>query len=391
MLDIILVLLLVVYTAHGFARGFAQTGLTLIGAAVGFYLALLLGPWAMGLFEERNAKQVAAVVVIVFMVVACALAGSTLGAAIRARLARGVMTAFDRFSGGVVALLITALVMWGGLGVLRSGGLAGVNREIDTSRVYALLEEQVPLDATDLTVEFKVQLKEFGSPLAFAGNELIVPVPAPTSEFIDTVSATARSSSVRIEGQGQACTTGQAGTGWVIAQDRVMTNAHVVAGLESAFVQVGGSGDALPGDVVYFDPRTDIAILRVIDLPAAPLVIGPEVDSPEEVLMAGFPYDGDYDEQPLRVRSLVEAPGLDIYDQPGVDRDIYSLRGLVRPGNSGGALFDDSGRVVGMVFARSAADAETGYALRPTEFAGLQAEAPGLTRPVDTGACVNVG
>jgi S1-C subfamily serine protease len=172
----------------------------------------------------------------------------------------------------------------------------------------------------------------------------------------------------------------------VVAPHRVMTNAHVVAGSTGITVQLGGSGPAFPGRLVVYDPERDLAVIDVPALSTSPLPLGAELTAGTDAVVAGYPGNGPYSVAPARVRQVIDASGTDIYRKQTVLREVYSLRGIVRPGNSGGPLFDDSGRVVGVVFARSSVDANTGYALTADEIAPVVAAA-GSTTPVGSGQC----
>lgn len=176
------------------------------------------------------------------------------------------------------------------------------------------------------------------------------------------------------------------GSGWVEASGVVVTNAHVVAG--SSSVEVVSQDDrSYQASVVAFDPDRDVAVLRVPGLGAPALRMGGTMAAGDPAVVAGFPGGGPYTVGGARIRGELTAAGTDIYQHDAVIRDVYSLRAIVRPGNSGGPLFDDRGDVVGMVFARSTTDADTGYALTLGEVRPVLSTA-GPT-PVATGVCTS--
>jgi S1-C subfamily serine protease len=158
------------------------------------------------------------------------------------------------------------------------------------------------------------------------------------------------------------------GTGFVFSGRRVMTNAHVVGGVDEPTVQIGGEGRKYDARVVLYDWRRDIAVLDVPDL-KAPVLRFTEKDaiSGDGAIVAGFPENGSYDVRAARVRGRITANGPDIYHRGTVRRDVYSLYATVRQGNSGGPLLTPDGKVYGVVFAKSLDDAETGYALTVDE------------------------
>jgi S1-C subfamily serine protease len=198
----------------------------------------------------------------------------------------------------------------------------------------------------------------------------------------------AAASIIKITGVAASCNRGQEGSGWVVAPERVVTNAHVVAGMETATLRIHGTGRSYTGRVVLFDAKRDLAVLSVPGLPAEPLRQGPDLARGDSGVVAGFPLDGPYRLDAGRVREVVDARGSDIYGQPGTSREVYSLYAQIRPGNSGGPLLSSDGRVVGVVFAKSLDDASTGYALTMNEARPVLDAASSASSPVKTGACV---
>jgi S1-C subfamily serine protease len=168
-----------------------------------------------------------------------------------------------------------------------------------------------------------------------------------------------------------------------------MTNAHVVAGSNRVRVLLVGRGAPLEATVVFLDPRTDVAVLAVKGLDAPALTFDATAVRGDDAVVAGFPQDGPLAAGPARIRSVLVAVGHDIYGEPGARREVYSLRASVREGNSGGPLLAPDGKVLGVVFAASVDNPQTGYALtakavKPALAAGRTASAP-----VATGACAD--
>ncbi len=151
---------------------------------------------------------------------------------------------------------------------------------------------------------------------------------------------------MKIVGDAEACGRGQEGSGSVVGPQRVVTNAHVVAGVDAPTVQVSGVGERLPARVVLFDPQKDVAVLAVPNLtaPALPLA-SRDLQHGDDAVVAGFPKNGPFSAGAARVRNVLSAVGEDIYGKPGVTREVYSLYANVQQGNSGGPLLDTSGRI----------------------------------------------
>ena len=148
-----------------------------------------------------------------------------------------------------------------------------------------------------------------------------------------------------------------------------------------------GTGARLDAEVVLFDPERDLAVLAVPGLTAPPLALGTDLAGGAPAVVVGYPGDGPFTSTVARVRQVLQARGEDIYGEPGVSRQVYSLYAQVRPGNSGGPLLDPAGALVGVVFASSLDDPDTGYALTLAESRPVLDQAAAATEAVDTGAC----
>jgi S1-C subfamily serine protease len=213
------------------------------------------------------------------------------------------------------------------------------------------------------------------------GPEARVPAPQPGIARDPEVAA-ARRSVVKV--LGTACGVGVEGSGWVAAEDLVVTNAHVVAGQDDTRVLVEGSEPGLEARAVAFDPRNDIAVLRVDGLDAPPLEVAREPKSGTSAAILGFPLNGPYDVRPGRLGQTREVVTQDAYGRGPVRRRISSLRGIVRSGNSGGPMVDGNGRVVATIFAATTSGPRGGYAV-PNDI--VRQELAGANNEVSTGEC----
>jgi S1-C subfamily serine protease len=238
---------------------------------------------------------------------------------------------------------------------------------------------------------FQSVLDREGFPRVFEGvrAEPIAPISPPDSQLASSTGvARAGRSIVKITGVASACNREQEGSGWVVAPERVVTNAHVVAGTTSENVRIQGVGRSYDARVIVFDPKRDLAVLSVPGLPARPSMQGANLKRSGGAVVAGFPLNGPYRLDTARVRDVLTATGADIYGSPGVVRQVYSLYARVQPGNSGGPLLSPGGAVVGIVFARSLDDDKTGYALTLDEARPVLDAANRSNSPVSTGVCV---
>jgi S1-C subfamily serine protease len=212
-------------------------------------------------------------------------------------------------------------------------------------------------------------------------------VPPPNAELrVRPAVVDVEPSVLKVTGVAQACRKRIEGSGFVYAPERVMTNAHVVAGVREPQVEVDGT--SLDATVVLFDPARDVAVLAVEGLDAAPLQpAAEEAEREQDAIVVGYPQDGPFRADAARVIRTQDARGKDIYQQEDVVREIYSVRGLVRQGNSGGPLIDVDGDVLGVVFAAAADDRTIGYVLTWDEVAEAAERARTSTAEVSTREC----
>ena len=219
-------------------------------------------------------------------------------------------------------------------------------------------------------------------------SSLLVAVATPDSALANNpVVANTEPSVVKIRAIAPGCQKVLEGSGFVLSPDRVMTNAHVVAGANS--VTVEASGNPYDATVVSYDPTVDIAILSVPNLPSGPLAFSnAPVTSGTEAIVMGYPGGGGFMATPARIRELITLNGPDIYRSATINREVYTVRANVEQGNSGGPLIDLNGQVLGVVFGAAVDDNDTGFVLTAKEVAAQLAHI-GDTAPVSTGACVS--
>lgn len=292
--------------------------------------------------------------------------------------------------GAALTLAFSVLIVWmlaTALALAPSTSLASLMRG---SAVLMGLERTVPSDAGPLLQQLEVSSGLPASQRVFTGLGLIptpeVPVPA-----ADDVSPAARSTAsvsvVRLLGHA-TCGLTLAGSGIVVADDLVLTNAHVIAGVASPVVFAEGRRIGTPATPVFFDPGTDLALLRVPDLGLPAVRISAGAASGDLVAVAGYPGAGELQVKAARIRGPVTATGTDLYGQSEARREVLVIAGDVQPGDSGGALLSSSGDVVGVVFAASGGVGPTAYALSGSEAAAAIAALTTVGR-VDTGTCVD--
>lgn len=392
-IDVVVVLLLLAYAVTGFRQGLIVSVTSLVGFLGAGALAMWLLPSLLGNVDWLVAHELWRVVVLIVAVFVVASIGQGIavgvGRRMRSRMTVRPVRAVDSVLGAAATVVAVSLLVWFVAGAARSAAPPTLAKAIGESQVLRTIDTLVPPQTSQLFAGFRSMLDRTGIPRVFDGisPEPIQPAEPPDPAIAGNAAVMAASRSVvKITGVATACNRGQEGSGWVVSEHRVVTNAHVVAGMTEPQVQVQGVGRQLDARVVVFDPDRDLAVLDVPDLTAVPLTLGGALQTGDEAVVAGFPLDGPLRLDPARVRRVITATGSDIYGQPGVERQIFSLYSRVEPGNSGGPLLGLDGRVVGVVFAKSLDDSTTGYALTLEE-AEPVLSAAGATTPVSTGAC----
>jgi S1-C subfamily serine protease len=387
-LDVVLLIAIVSFAISGYRQGFIVGILSFVGFLGGGALAMYAFPRFVDSLEPGPGQSLLAIVA----VLVGALLGQLLASYVGTRL-RGVVTARSaralEAAGGavvsVVAVLLVAYIL--GLAIVQSP-LTGVARQVRTSSVLGVVSEVVPETASGLFSGFQNILDSSGFPRVFSGlQEPTLPVEAPDPAVLQSPAVVeSRDSIVKVVGPAPSCRRQVEGTGFVYAPQRVMTNAHVVAGVDDPTVIVGDD-ETLPARVVAFDAGRDVAVLFVPDLDAEPLGFA-SASRGDEAIVAGYPESGPFAAVPARVRGETRARGNDIYNSGTVVREIYSLFAPVRPGNSGGPLLAPDGSVYGVIFAASVDDPSTGYALTADEVEPVASAAAAANGEVDTGSCV---
>ncbi|GGU78524.1 hypothetical protein GCM10010260_08750 [Streptomyces filipinensis] len=391
LLDLVLVLVILVYAASGYRRGLVAGCVSLAGFVGGAVVGVWVLPWVTGLAERGTAQATALAVVTVLVpaVVGHELAGR-LALRLRGELDRGPLRVADGIGGAAANSVAVLIVAWVAASVLAAAPSQTLATAIRNSTLLGAVQQAMPDTTPAWFSRATSALTEAGFPQVFNPfeNESTARVARPSGDSV-TPAATraAKLSTVKIEGV--SGNEGREGSGFVYSARHVMTNAHVVAGIDHPSVRVGGVGRSYVARVVLFDPDRDVAVLYVPELRAPVLHFDTRAARGDSAVVAGYPQDGSLNLQAATVASRVRATGQNIYSDGVVTRDIYSIRSTVRPGNSGGPLLTTDGRVFGVVFARSTSDTETGYALTADEVAADARQAARSTARVDTGQLVS--
>jgi S1-C subfamily serine protease len=318
--------------------------------------------------------------------------GVLLGRAVQRRIDGEAVRQLDTFFGAVVQGIAALVVAWlVALPLTKSSAYTGLTGAVRDSSVLRIVDTVMPNVLRQLPSELTRLLDVSGFPdvlAPFSPTPITDVGPADPVLLNSPVVRQARSSVLKVRGRARSCSRALEGTAFVIAPQRVITNAHVVAGTDR--VQVETSDGTLDATVVTYDPETDVAILKVPGLhaPVLQLAAKPAV-SGLSGLVLGYPLDGPYTASAARIRDRIHLRGPDIYNATTVVRNVYTVRAVVRSGNSGGPLLDGSGQVLGLVFGAAVDNDETGFVLADEEIADDVATASSRNVEVSTGACAS--
>lgn len=390
LLDLLLSLAVAAFAVSGYRRGFLVGVLVFGGFLGGGLLGMGLAPRLLGEREPGPEQALAAVgVVLVAALLGQALLGM-LGRAVRQRVTWRPVRLLDALLGAALSAAAVLVVAWVLASAVREASLPGVSRQVGESRVLTAVDLVLPEPDGGAAESFRDLLDAQGFPEVFAGlaPERIAPVDPPDRGVGASPEVRAAGRSVvEVAGAARTCRRQVEGSGFVYAPERVLTNAHVVAGVRAPVVRVQGSGPRYEARVVVYDPARDLAVLAVPGLRAPALSFDRGASRGDEAVVAGFPRGGPFRTVPARVREKITARGSDIYDEERVTREVLSLHADVEPGNSGGPVLSPDGRVYGVVFAKSRDDEDTGYALSIDETAPVADAGRRASTPVDTAGC----
>jgi len=385
-LDWCLVVIVVAYALSGYWQGFITGAFATVGLLIGGLIGIWLAPHLLGNAHPSLWVSLAAL----FVVLVCASFGQALlqyaGTRMRDQITWQPARALDAIGGALLSVVAVLIVTWM-LGVAVSGSrIPGIGPMVRDSTVLTKVNEVMPPEAQGLLREFDRVVGSSFFPRylePFAPERIVEVSPAPGNVVRDPAVEKAELSVFKIRGNNR-CGDGIEGSGFLYSPHRLMTNAHVVAGVTDPQVRVGNRN--VPATVVYYNSDVDVAVLDVnIDGPV--IHFDQSGKAKEASVILGYPNDGPFDAQPARIRAQQRLRSPDIYGRGTVTRDVFSLRGLVRPGNSGGPLVSRSGDVLGVIFAASVSDKQTGYALTADQVSQAAARGLSATGRTSSGNC----
>lgn len=386
--DLVLLVVLFIALMAGLSRGLLATLGGLIGLVVGGVAAFWAVPAVNDLLPTSEWRGPVSVAVAVLLPVFCASVGAGMGRSLRQGVDRTSLRPLERLLGGVANVGVVALALSFVGNAVSATGAPVVASAVSSSSVLRTIDELTPPAVGRPLAEMRSIVLDDGLPRL---NILMVPRQEPVVPAVDLdnrqLEASAQSVA-RISGIAYACGKSSTGSGFVVTADRLVTNAHVVAGVDRPVIELPG-GTVREGRVVYYDPVDDLAVIAVDDLDAAPLGIAPTLSAGDRAVVQGYPYGGPFTSGSAGVISVDVARVPDSYGAGGSNREVYSLAAVVRPGNSGGPLLTTGGEVAGVIFARDDSERDIGYAMTNAELSPVADQAADLDTAVSTGQCAS--
>jgi len=398
LLDLVLLALAALSALAGFRRGLICSITSfvgfLIGAGIGVHLApglaraLLKAPSNGVAVDQAIGQRIVTLLVVLLFAGLGNFAGQLIGNRIRALIATTPLGPVDGVGGAVVSVITVLALAWLFALTLAYAPTPAVARQIHRSLVLQTIDRVMPDSGQQVVAALLRQVQQHDLP-AVSGPfaTLLAPAVAPPDpSAVPQATRAAAQSIVKISGDAPSCNRAIEGSGFVYAPQRVITNAHVVAGVRSPRVGVPGGG-SLAARVVLYDSDRDIAVLVVPGLNRTPLTLTGPAGSGSSAVVAGYPENGPFTAVPARIAARTSVTGPNIYQSKTVTRQVYTVRGRVLPGNSGGPLLNVRGEVLGVVFAASVDQKDVGYALTNAEIASDVATGRTASGSVSTRGC----
>jgi len=398
LLDLILIAVIAAFAVAGYRQGFIIGVLSLLGFVAGIALGAVVAPGISRALATRASWQAFLAILVVFITAVIGmLIASGIGVTVRSRLSGRQLTIADSLGGAAVNVIAVVIVAWIIASfVANSPQFPAVSRQVGNSAVLRTVDKVMPRSALYLPMfpQLRTLISHglYSQVFDVIGAQTGAGLAAPDQSVLSSRGwQKDEQSIVMIKGVATTCSLTIEGSGFVISPGHVLTNAHVVAGVDenlAVYSPPGPLGTRYPARVVLYDPENDIAVLDVPDLTAPWLRFATTPAPPDsDGVVAGYPLSKPLMPVAARIGASFPATGPDIYQTGSVTRQIYDIRAPILPGNSGGPLLSPDGLVDGVVFAASTNVLDTGYALTAGQVQGDVQKGSSASRTVSTESC----
>ncbi|WP_293696684.1 MarP family serine protease [uncultured Agrococcus sp.] len=388
-IDVLIVLLVLGALGTGLRIGLFSS----LGMICGLVVGGILAPWVLPLVSSAVTDDAWRGTAVIGSAVGLLLLGAGAGAAIGALIRSGAdklkLRVLERLLGGIVTTVAATLALsLTGAGIA-AAGIPFVSSAVASSNILRAIDDVTPAPLTDGMARLHGAI--LGDTVLPTIDGLLDDVDfsqTPDLDGIETESpelAQAAMSVARVSGLASACGSLQSGSAFVVDDGMLVTNAHVVAGVETVMVELPGER-AQDGRVVYFDPAQDLAVIAA-DVEAPPLDIADSVQPGDAAVVQGYPHGGAFRNVPAAVAASGTIAVTDIYGGSASERSVLTLEAVVEPGNSGGPLLTESGEIAGVIFAKDETRANIGYAMSNEELLPVVDALGSMDTPVSTGTC----
>ena len=385
-LDIILAAFILIEAMQGSRIGLIQSFMSLASFWLGLVVGALIAPFSISLVNNTNTKLMLGIMTVFGIATAFGLFGTHVGHSLHKLSERLRLEKVNAVLGAAFSVVVTVSLIWLVSALFTGLPYRGLNAQIRSSAIIHAIQDTLP-PAPAVLAKVPSLLSPYNFPQVFIGREPRprTVVDSATEAEIQQAVAKAGQATVKIESVG--CGGLVFGSGFVVAPQTVLTNAHVVAGIEEPMIVTEtGKLSATP---IYFNPDQDVALLQVDNLTIDPLNLSESSFPPDtSAVVLGYPGGGPFRAEPATILETIGAKGRDIYNLKPTLRVVYALQTIVESGNSGGPLVLPDGTVIGLIFARSDAYENLGYAITSPQVRALMSEATGRNT-VSTSTCVS--
>ncbi|MFT4246394.1 MAG: MarP family serine protease [Micrococcaceae bacterium] len=386
-IDAVIILFLVTQVVIGFRHGFIVAVFNTIGALAGLFICLHFMPQLSSHLSQNSRQLIILLIALIVILMVSQMIFSRLGTKIKSKITRTPLNFVDKVLGAGVNALIFIIILGILTSLLSMLNNSYINNALNQSQIYKVLNKTTPTPVARGIAKIKSTAIDDTIPKIVGSVAPTVNQDPPKGPSSTPAIDSNKGSILKITGLASQCSQLKSGSGFVVADHKVMTNAHVVAGMQKVQVETP-DGTKYRANVVDFQPDKDIAVLDAPTLTAPPIPVTADVRRNTDVVFAGYPLGGPYKSQPARVDLVTQTMMKNIYETDSTATPIYVIAGNVQKGNSGGPLLDKNGNVVGMIFGKSLDDNKSGYALTATEIHDDAQKATQNLPEVPTGACL---
>jgi S1-C subfamily serine protease len=386
LIDIIIILFLISSVFRGYELGFVRQLFSTAGFFIGLLVGALIQPFTVNFVHTQTSRSLVTLLTTLGFAFLFLSVGEYIGILLKNKLAVKRVNSLDNYFGSGLAFVSVLVAVWLSAAIISSLPLPSLQSGVKDSRLISALDEHLP-PAPTVIADLGHLIDPNGFPQVFTGLEPAPPKNIELPDLGDLQPAVKAdlASVVKVEGQG--CGGIVEGSGFIVADNLIVTNAHVVAGIKRPYV-IDSNGNHVAA-AVYFDPNLDLAVLRTSNLAGKPLAVNyADVEQGTPGAVLGYPGGGNFTAKAAAVLDTFTATGRNIYGNGNVEREVYEIHADVIPGNSGGPLIAKDGSVIGVVFAESTTYNHVGYALTGSAIKhDISQAVTHSTNTVTTGSC----